>query len=175
MFQETLLSFTYNEIISTRLLISGERGRQFLDLKCGNLMVQKITRIETQLVSTCLLISRKLKDWDYNCKDEAQNILKSNIHWNWHNFYFCFRVGISQTLSTCISNFTTMKKWSTNTTRNIMRNYKLNDRFQSVANFSNLIKRKEYGYILAGPHLCLWPRSHIQASFANANACLFNE
>jgi hypothetical protein len=69
--------------------------------------------------------------------------LKSNIQWNWHNFYFCFRVGISQTLSTCISNFTTMKKWSTNTTRNIMRNYKLNDRFLSVANFSNLIKHAQ--------------------------------
>ncbi|XP_028413164.1 unconventional myosin-XV-like isoform X2 [Dendronephthya gigantea] len=47
--KETLLGFSYNEIISTRLLISGERGRQFLDLKCGNLMVQKVTRIETQL------------------------------------------------------------------------------------------------------------------------------
>ncbi|XP_046854905.1 myosin-VIIa-like [Xenia sp. Carnegie-2017] len=49
--KETLLSFSYNEVISTRLLISGERRRQYLDLKCGNLMVQKMTRIETTLVS----------------------------------------------------------------------------------------------------------------------------
>lgn len=44
--RDTLLSLAYNEIISTRHLRS-DAGRMFVDLKCGNLMVQRITRLET--------------------------------------------------------------------------------------------------------------------------------
>lgn len=38
-------------IISTRLLIS-DKKRQFLDLKIGNAMMQKVTRMETSQVRT---------------------------------------------------------------------------------------------------------------------------
>ena len=47
--QEALLSVPFMQIISTRILLS-DKGRQFLDLKLGNQMVQKVTRLETQEV-----------------------------------------------------------------------------------------------------------------------------
>lgn len=43
---QTLLSEPFMSIISTRLLIS-DKKRQFLDLKIGNPMMQKVTRMET--------------------------------------------------------------------------------------------------------------------------------
>nr|XP_006818152.1 PREDICTED: unconventional myosin-XV-like [Saccoglossus kowalevskii] len=43
---EILVSNPFTEIVSTRRLKSGQ-GKWFIDLKCGNLMVQKVTRIET--------------------------------------------------------------------------------------------------------------------------------
>lgn len=43
---QTLLSEPFVSIISTRLLIS-DKKRQFLDLKIGNTMMQKVTRMET--------------------------------------------------------------------------------------------------------------------------------
>lgn len=42
--------FAYIDIISTRKVRS-EDGTLFLDLKCGNLMQQKITRIQTDQAS----------------------------------------------------------------------------------------------------------------------------
>eukprot|EP00117_Sycon_ciliatum_P037453 scpid4622/ scgid28017/ Unconventional myosin-XV; Unconventional myosin-15 len=44
--RETLVTYTFGEIVSTRKLRSNS-GRQYLDLKCGNLMVVKVTRCET--------------------------------------------------------------------------------------------------------------------------------
>lgn len=44
-----MLSYTFNEIVSTRRLGSRQAGgKQFIDLKCGNLMIQKVTRCETK-------------------------------------------------------------------------------------------------------------------------------
>lgn len=44
-----MLSEPFVSIISTRLLIS-DKKRQFLDLKIGNTMMQKVTRMETTQV-----------------------------------------------------------------------------------------------------------------------------
>ncbi|GAB6020238.1 Unconventional myosin-XV [Chamberlinius hualienensis] len=43
---ETLQCYPFSEVISTRK-VRAEDGTLFLDMKCGNLMVQKITRIQT--------------------------------------------------------------------------------------------------------------------------------
>ncbi|XP_022092441.1 unconventional myosin-XV-like [Acanthaster planci] len=43
---ETLVSHGFDEVVSSRYL-KGNDGRQYVDLKCGNLMVQKVTRIQT--------------------------------------------------------------------------------------------------------------------------------
>jgi myosin-15 len=43
---ETLISYPFSEVISTRRFKS-ETNVNYLDMKCGDLMVQKITRIET--------------------------------------------------------------------------------------------------------------------------------
>ncbi len=48
--QETLWKHPFNEVISTRK-VRAEDGTLFLDMKCGNLMVQKIIRIQTDQVS----------------------------------------------------------------------------------------------------------------------------
>ncbi|GFR33878.1 unconventional myosin-XV, partial [Trichonephila clavata] len=43
---ETTWKYPFSEVISTRK-VRAEDGTLFLDMKCGNLMVQKITRIQT--------------------------------------------------------------------------------------------------------------------------------
>eukprot|EP00043_Microstomoeca_roanoka_P020309 m.244078 g.244078 ORF g.244078 m.244078 type:complete len:730 (+) comp17143_c8_seq5:10808-12997(+) len=45
---ETILAYTFNEIVSTRKLGSKETKKHFLDFKLGNLMVQRVTRCETR-------------------------------------------------------------------------------------------------------------------------------
>lgn len=56
-----LLYFKFNEIISTRRY-RADNNAQFVDLKTGNLMLQKVTKIETEHVSFFLLGSQiKLK------------------------------------------------------------------------------------------------------------------
>eukprot|EP01147_Barroeca_monosierra_P001592 gene1592-4733_t len=45
---ETILSYNFNEIVSTRKLGSKESKKHFLDFKLGNLMVQRVTRCETR-------------------------------------------------------------------------------------------------------------------------------
>lgn len=55
---EILIFYPYSEVISTRRL-RAEQGASYLDLKCGNLMIQKITRIETdQSVDIAALIGQ---------------------------------------------------------------------------------------------------------------------
>lgn len=48
-FQETILQYSFSEVLSTRRYRS-DNGDNFLDMKLGNLMVQKIVRIETNQV-----------------------------------------------------------------------------------------------------------------------------
>ena len=43
-----MLSYSFNEVISTRRLGSRESGKHFVDLKLGNLMVQRVTRCTTR-------------------------------------------------------------------------------------------------------------------------------
>nr|CAD7398937.1 unnamed protein product [Timema cristinae] len=43
---ETLIHYTFSEVISTRK-VKSEDGTLFLDMKCGNLMQQRITRLQT--------------------------------------------------------------------------------------------------------------------------------
>jgi myosin XV len=43
--QETLLHYPYSEVISTRK-VKAEDGL-YLDMKCGNLMQQRVSRIQT--------------------------------------------------------------------------------------------------------------------------------
>jgi len=45
-FQETLTHYPFSEVISTRK-VKSEDGTLFLDMKCGNLMQQRITRLQT--------------------------------------------------------------------------------------------------------------------------------
>jgi myosin XV len=44
--QETLMHYPFSEVISTRK-VKTEDGVLFLDMKCGNLMQQRITRLQT--------------------------------------------------------------------------------------------------------------------------------
>ena len=46
---ETLIHYPFTEVISTRK-VQIEDGTLFLDMKCGNLMQQRITRIQTDQV-----------------------------------------------------------------------------------------------------------------------------
>ena len=48
--QVVLFSVAYDEIVSTRKLRS-HAGKQFLDIKCGNLMKHRVIRCETPFVS----------------------------------------------------------------------------------------------------------------------------
>lgn len=43
-----LLSYSFNEVVSTRRLGSRASSKHFVDLKLGNLMVQRVTRCETR-------------------------------------------------------------------------------------------------------------------------------
>ena len=52
--KETIWKYLFVEIISTRK-VRAEDGTLYLDMKCGNLMVQKITRIQTDQVNHFVL------------------------------------------------------------------------------------------------------------------------
>lgn len=56
-FQETTWKYPFSEVISTRK-VRAEDGTLFLDMKCGNLMVQKITRIQTDQVRFLFLLEQ---------------------------------------------------------------------------------------------------------------------
>lgn len=47
LFQEIFLQYSFGEVLSTRRYRS-DSNQNFLDMKLGNLMVQKIVRIETE-------------------------------------------------------------------------------------------------------------------------------
>jgi hypothetical protein len=52
----TLLKYSFNEVVSTRRLGSRATGKHFVDLKLGNLMVQRVTRCETRQVGFVVVV-----------------------------------------------------------------------------------------------------------------------
>ena len=59
--QDTMLSYSFKEVVSTRQLGSKNTNKHFVDLKLGNLMVQRVTRCETrQGMEICSIISAYL-------------------------------------------------------------------------------------------------------------------
>merc|ERR1712083_1085311 len=56
---ETLIHYPFTEVISTRK-VQTEDGTLFLDMKCGNLMQQRITRIQTEQANE---IARLIKQY----------------------------------------------------------------------------------------------------------------
>ena len=56
-----MLTYSFKEIVSTRQLGSKHNNKHFVDLKLGNLMVQRVTRCETrQGMEICSIISAYL-------------------------------------------------------------------------------------------------------------------
>lgn len=68
---QTLHSEPFMSIISTRLLISDKR-RQFLDLKIGNQMMQKVTRMETTQAKEISTLVYKYVEMYSSAKQEGQ-------------------------------------------------------------------------------------------------------
>merc|ERR1712038_1606475 len=67
---ETLIHYPFTEVISTRK-VQTEDGTLFLDMKCGNLMQQRITRIQTdqaneiaRLIRQYITIDQRMKGVD---------------------------------------------------------------------------------------------------------------
>merc|ERR1711879_1133136 len=56
---ETLIHYPFTEVISTRK-VQTDDGTLFLDMKCGNLMQQRITRIQTEQANE---IARLIKQY----------------------------------------------------------------------------------------------------------------
>ena len=56
---ETLLHYPFTEVISTRK-VQTDDGTLYLDMKCGNLMQQRITRIQTEQANE---IARLIKQY----------------------------------------------------------------------------------------------------------------
>jgi len=65
---ETEWRYPYTEVISTRK-VRAEDGTLFLDMKCGNLMVQKITRIQTDQAHEISRLIRQYIDIQNSGKD----------------------------------------------------------------------------------------------------------
>merc|ERR1712008_391026 len=54
---ETMLHYPFTEVISTRK-VQTDDGTLYLDMKCGNLMQQRITRIQTEQAKIARLIKQ---------------------------------------------------------------------------------------------------------------------
>ena len=91
--QETLISYPMSEMISTRRFRS-EKGVNYLDIKCGNLMVQKVTRVETDYVSMRIVFSVLIQG----------PVL---THWGWDKMAAIFQT----TFSNAFSWMKTYKLW----------------------------------------------------------------
>ncbi|EFX88395.1 hypothetical protein DAPPUDRAFT_191611 [Daphnia pulex] len=72
---ETLMHYPYSEVISTRK-VKSEEGPLFLDMKCGNLMQQRVTRIQTdqaheisRLIRQYITIQQRIQQ--QNVKEES--------------------------------------------------------------------------------------------------------
>ncbi|XP_078347643.1 unconventional myosin-XV-like isoform X3 [Oculina patagonica] len=70
---QTLLSEPFMSIISTRLLIS-DKKRQFLDLKIGSAMMQKVTRMETSQAKEISNLIYKYVAMHSSAKQEGQGL-----------------------------------------------------------------------------------------------------
>lgn len=70
---QTLLSEPFMSIISTRLLIS-DKKRQFLDLKIGNAMMQKVTRMETSQAKEISNLIYKYVSLHSSAKQDGQGL-----------------------------------------------------------------------------------------------------
>ncbi|EFX88400.1 hypothetical protein DAPPUDRAFT_234466 [Daphnia pulex] len=71
----TLMHYPYSEVISTRK-VKSEEGPLFLDMKCGNLMQQRVTRIQTdqaheisRLIRQYITIQQRIQQ--QNVKEES--------------------------------------------------------------------------------------------------------
>ncbi|RWS29427.1 myosin XV-like protein, partial [Leptotrombidium deliense] len=71
--KETVWKYPYSEVISTRK-VRAEDGTLFLDMKCGNLMVQKITRIQTDQAHEISRLIRQYINIQSSGKDMSQDI-----------------------------------------------------------------------------------------------------
>ena len=58
MSHESIISYSLFQVISTRK-VQTEDGTLFLDMKCGNLMQQRITRIQTELANEIARLIRQ--------------------------------------------------------------------------------------------------------------------
>lgn len=68
--QEPVWRYPFIEVISTRK-VRAEDGTLFLDMKCGNLMVQKITRIQTDQAHEISRLIRQYIDIQNSGKGET--------------------------------------------------------------------------------------------------------
>lgn len=75
--QETVDHYAYEEVISTRK-VKSEDGLLFLDMKCGNLMQQRVTRIQTdqaheisRLIRQYITIQQRIQQQEQTTKDDA--------------------------------------------------------------------------------------------------------
>merc|ERR1712038_1626510 len=73
---ETLIHYPFTEVISTRK-VQTEDGTLFLDMKCGNLMQQRITRIQTdqaneiaRLIRQYITIDQRMRGGESGDKTE---------------------------------------------------------------------------------------------------------
>merc|ERR1711993_230369 len=67
---ETLIHYPFTEVISTRK-VQTEDGTLFLDMKCGNLMQQRITRIQTDQANEIARLIRQYITIDQRMKGIA--------------------------------------------------------------------------------------------------------
>ena len=67
---ETLLHYPFTEVISTRK-VQSEDGTLFLDMKCGNLMQQRITRIQTEQANEIARLIRQYITIDQRLRGTA--------------------------------------------------------------------------------------------------------
>lgn len=68
----------FSEIISTRK-VQAEDGTLFLDMKCGNLMQQKITRIQTDQAHEISRLVRQYINIEQGLQNKAQQPAGQNM------------------------------------------------------------------------------------------------
>lgn len=80
---ETILHYSFSEVLSTRRYRS-DSGDNYLDMKLGNLMVQKIVRIETNQGSDISnLIGQYMQVINRHKKRPNDKMSLQRYHWQW--------------------------------------------------------------------------------------------
>jgi myosin-15 len=69
---ETIWKHPFSEVISTRK-VRAEDGTLFLDMKCGNLMVQKISRIQTDQAHEISRLIRQYIEIEQHVKSSGKD------------------------------------------------------------------------------------------------------